>query len=530
MIFDLDTNKPVFTTGELWTPICSLTAFKVLSAIAMVNDNEIHSLDLPAAYTQVHWPQSRPHYIRISKEVAQWFPDKSYKGDTMGKPLWKFIRCLYGHSWSGFIFCRKLVDTIEQAGFTPCAFNSGLYYKGTLCVCIYVDDVAFTGSDEEVIKFKELLSQEFEIGDVTKCTKYLGCERDSVKFTEHGKQITLVRFSMREYTKGIIQTYENLWKTKATQRKFPGTTGPKTKNTVHDEEFTKYNQKQPIKNRQIIIGQLLWLMRNTRPDLMTMVSTLSSRIHTWDDSCETALLNTIGYLKRTQHQCLYWRWVHEDEYSLENAQTCVHWDSNLATRSQGCHVLFIQNQFSRCVIHWSSRKQTLTSTSSACAELYEGSNAVQGCLALSTWLHQYIFKHTKPVMFCGDNKAALRAMCKGDSVVIRGQEDPTECTSRLQKLLIGKTKVSSSRLRTINLRLGLVSDMVAKNVLCLYYVNTKINIADGGTKLLQYVDFKSWCIQLGILSNSTEIPIYTGENLEYIHSSRHDLKMDTKNM
>ncbi|XP_070682343.1 uncharacterized mitochondrial protein AtMg00810-like [Malus domestica] len=93
----------------------------------------------------------------------------------------------------------------QENKFTKCPHEHALYVKvkhgDILIVCLYVDDLIFTGSNPSMYEeFKRVMTKEFEMTDIGLMAYYLGIE---VKQNEEG-----IFISQESYTKKILKKFK----------------------------------------------------------------------------------------------------------------------------------------------------------------------------------------------------------------------------------------------------------------------------------------------------------------------------------
>ncbi|XP_057787939.1 uncharacterized mitochondrial protein AtMg00810-like [Salvia miltiorrhiza] len=94
---------------------------------------------------------------------------------------------------------------LEDNGFIKCPHEHALYVKSKggniLIVCLYVDDLIFTGNNLSMFEeFKKVMTKEFEMTDIGLMTYYLGVE---VKQLKNGIFIT-----QEGYVKEILKKFK----------------------------------------------------------------------------------------------------------------------------------------------------------------------------------------------------------------------------------------------------------------------------------------------------------------------------------
>jgi hypothetical protein len=82
---------------------------------------------------------------------------------------------------------NKRIDAVLiKQKFAKCANEHGVYVRAAtlsklLIVCLYVDDLLVTGSnEEEITSFKHSMMAEFEMTDLGKLSHFLGIEFNQV--------------------------------------------------------------------------------------------------------------------------------------------------------------------------------------------------------------------------------------------------------------------------------------------------------------------------------------------------------------
>jgi len=99
------------------------------------------------------------------------------------------------------------IDThFVNSRFHKCPYEHTLYIKtgntsNILIVCLYVDDLIFTGNDERMFKeFKESMMHEFEMTDLGKMKYFLG-----IKATQSAEGIFICQ---KQYAQGVLKRFK----------------------------------------------------------------------------------------------------------------------------------------------------------------------------------------------------------------------------------------------------------------------------------------------------------------------------------
>lgn len=96
--------------------------------------------------------------------------------------MYKLHKALYGLKQAPRAWNLKIDSFFKLQGFRKCEMEYGVYVQNTsqgnmIVVCLYVDDILLTGScSNEIVKFKKVLMNEFEMTDLGKMVYFLGME------------------------------------------------------------------------------------------------------------------------------------------------------------------------------------------------------------------------------------------------------------------------------------------------------------------------------------------------------------------
>jgi len=91
-------------------------------------------------------------------------------------------KALYGLKQAPRAWNSRIDGYLSQKGFIRCPYEHALYVKKSLqgrvmFVCLYVDDILFTGDDPTMIQdFKQSMVKEFEMTDLGLMAYFLGLE------------------------------------------------------------------------------------------------------------------------------------------------------------------------------------------------------------------------------------------------------------------------------------------------------------------------------------------------------------------
>ena len=171
-------------------------------------------------------------------------------------------KALYGLKQAPRAWFSRIETYFMKEGFARCPSEHTLFVKiqedkKILIVCIYVDDLVFTGSDEGMFAdFKASMKREFDMTDLGKMKFFLGVE---VVQNDEG-----IYLSQRKYA---LEVLERFGLEKANSVRNPMIPGMKLMRNEDGEQVNVTQYKQ-------MVGSLMYLSV-TRPDLMFGIGLIS---------------------------------------------------------------------------------------------------------------------------------------------------------------------------------------------------------------------------------------------------------------
>jgi hypothetical protein len=317
----------------------------------------------------------------------------------------------------------------------PCVFRK---VEGDVVylLIVYVDDVLIIATAGEIKRLHKLCIDEFQwvTLDTGKRHSYLGMQLEFLA----GK----VRVDMSSYTEKVLDFYAKVLE----PRRVPGKKGvflvSKSSAAVNLDEKQRFHT---------VVAKLLYLAKRARPDIITIVSFLCTRVKAPTMEDVEKLEYLLGYLHRTKLRSI----VLEPRKPLFveayiDASFAMHMDrkshSGVIVLVGGVGVLF------------TSRKQKCVSKSPTEAELI----ALSDNVSLVELFHEFLG-------FVLNQRICMPTVYQDN-------------TSVISLVTIGGGVVRTKHLRA---RMGLVKEAVANNKLGLKHVLTSDMMADGLTKMLE---------------------------------------------
>ena len=434
------------------SPTVSLSTVFLLFSHAVHHRFTIKSVDITGAYLNADMGESEV-FMRIDAELADAVVtiegvDERYNEvrQTDGSLIVKLKKALYGCIESAKLWYKHLVRVLENYGMIKSNLDECLFYKRdtsgriVLRVAIYVDDLLICGEcDKETDDFIDHLRKEFKTITVNEGAKqaYLGMNFEA---DLKGRK---VKITMDKYIEDVIGTMVVLNNGCA-----------KTPSTSELFSIDEGSPDLGVKEQKMFhstVAKILYLAKRARPDLLTTVAFLTTRVKKPTKQDLDKLIRMLKYLRGTASMGIELMYKPGVIEAYVDASHCVHADGKsqsglfLTLGSGGYNV--------------KSSKQKMVAKSSTEAELI----AISDALPILIWqreimVEQDMLPPTIPVTIFEDNQSTIALIRRGRPVA--------EST------------------RHINIRYFFVSDRCNLKEVQVVYIPTGEQIADYFTKPL----------------------------------------------
>ena len=436
---------------ETYAPVVRSDTSRILLAISAKLGWKIKQYDIDTAF--LYGPMDRRLYTIQPQGFEQ------------GNGLVCLLNmALYGLVQSAYLWFGELKGTLKDFGLTQSKHDDALFYNTSrsLYITVYVDDIkVFCPDDATILLLKEHLQSKYKLKDIGDVTWYLGMEisrlKDGSLLLSQKKYIRdlLIRHGM-ENCASVTTPMQDL--------KLSKTSGEHTCDPKTQADYRK------------LLGELMYLMVQTRPDLAYSVSKLAQFMSNPREEHWTALKRVLRYLQGTRELGICYSKT-EGELTL-SAWTDASWGEDPDdSRSTNGYVILMQGG----PVAWKSQKQQSVALSSTEAEYVGQTMAATTVMWSRNLLHELQIRGTAPknaTIIYADNQGAIK---------------------------LAENPIFQKRSKHIAVKYHYTRDLIQSGEITLQYKKTQEMIADGLTKPLGPIAFKEFVKCLGLTTEAEAV-------------------------
>ena len=259
--------------ADTFAPVVAWSAVRLFLVLCLYMKWETVSIDFDNAFVQAKLDD--PVWIHLPR---------GYSSTLGNNTCLRLKKSLYGLSVAPKLWHAHLLSAILSLGFKQSAFDPCLLYKTTMVLVIYVDDAGVGFSSKSALDefLKQLRSKGFELTQEGDFSEYLGIKlqklpNGSIEMTQKGLIAKIISAT------GLSNCHPN-WNPCSQLCLGSDPTG---------EAYTG-----PWSYASIV-GMLIYLTTNTRPDISFAVSQVARFTSSPKVSHASAVKTIIRYLKRT---------------------------------------------------------------------------------------------------------------------------------------------------------------------------------------------------------------------------------------
>lgn len=464
------------------SPTVALSTVFILFAYAARHGFNIVTIDITGAYLNASMVNSDV-WMSIDKELvdALLLVEPSYEKFRRndGSLVVRLKKALYGCVESAKLWYDHLSRVLMKFGLIPSKYDECMFSmsedgatdeesRRDLFVAVYVDDLLICGRRKTLVdKLKVFLREEFETITVNDGDEqaYIG-----MNFAVD-RENYLVRTSMHRYVQEVLAAgsdAKGCARTPATSDLF-----------VVDEDSDRASEKESVAFHSSV-AKLLYLAKRVRPDLLTAISFLATRVRNPTKQDLEKLSRVVRYIRGTANYGIELKMSDGVLDAYIDASHCLH--SSDGKSQTGLFVTVGSGPF-----FVRSAKQKLVAKSSTEAELV----AISDSLPALVWMRellieQRMIERSVPVTVHEDNQSTIALVRRG--------------------------KPSGESSRHINIRHFFVTDRCRSNEVKMIYVPTEEQVADYLTKPLvgqtfHYLRDQFVCPILSVSEDKSSPPI-----------------------
>ena len=371
---------------DTYAPTCKPETFRILLATAARKDLYLGQMDVKSAYL----------HSKIEEEIYLEQPDGFAKKENSGQMLvCKLNKSIYGLKQAAKNWYEALTSLLLKKGFKRSCNDYCLFVRkeenGTFSyVLVWVDDIVVAGATEEAVnEIKSQLNENFKMDDRGDLNWFLGMQI----LRSHDK----ITVDQTKYIETVLQEF-NMSDFKAV-----ATPGEVNLKLVKSNEGKKLVDPKRYRS---LVGSLLFIGKQTRPDILSIVNQLSRFLDKPDESHWKAAKRVLRYLKGTTDLRLTF---------LKNSSCDIvgdsdaDWSGDLNDRKSTTGYYF-KFEGNGGAISWGVKKQATVALSTAEAEYQAMAAAAQEAIYLRALLKDFGFPMEKATDIGEDNQSCIK-MC-----------------------------------------------------------------------------------------------------------------------
>ena len=425
---------------DTFAPTARKTTVRMVIQEAVNQDMVTHQMDFNTAFLNAD----------LDVDIFIKPPD----GYTTNQNVWKLNKGLYGLKQSSRLWNTLLDKFLCNNKFTRSMTDNCLYTYfengKSILIVVWVDDLIICASNIGLMNsIKQKLNDNFKMKDLGQISYFLGIEFDLSK--------DCIKMHQTRYAKTILEKFNMI---DCNSKKTPCPLGINKElgnNSPLLGESTLYRE---------IIGSLMYLMTNTRPDICYIVSFLSQFMVNPTFAHLQLAKHVLKYIKGTLNKGL--TFVKSSDGSAIKGYCDSDWGGSIDRHSISGYGYMLNDKGP--LISWRCSKQRIIALSSCEAEYVALTAAIQEAKFLRQLLADIQGSRTCIVKLYADNQGAIA---------------------------LAKNPVHHQRTKHIDIKYHFIRFAIEEGIVDLQYIPTGENIADQFTKPLSWVKLSDFSMISG---------------------------------
>lgn len=417
---------------QVFAPVVRPASIRLLLSIAGTRKLSVRQFDVQTAFLNGN----------LKEEIYMKMPE----GMQEENKVIRLHKAIYGLKQAARSWNEKLNESMMSIGFIQSEADDCLFIlkQGTnrCYVVCHVDDMIVAATKSSIIdEVYKRLNKLFTMKDLGHVSQFLGVEVHKTKSGNYA-------INQKSYIEKI-STLLNV--SNSRPQKYP--IDPNFYNIDRGEALNSNSEFRKI------IGMLLYIATNTRPDISASVCILAQRVEKPHTTDLNEALRIVKYVNGTKDHKL----VLSDTEASESlvAYSDANWaEDKLEGKSNSGLICFINGG----PIIWRCKKQTNVALSTCEAEYYAATETAKEVLWLKTLMNDFEINSERTTPIYVDNQSCISMISTGDF---------------------------KQRTKYIGVKYHFLRDYVNKEIFNLVYVPSEKNIADLLTKPLNSVKIKS---------------------------------------
>lgn len=344
---------------ETFASVMRYCTFRVLAAHCAANDLEMDHVDIDTAFLNEDLEEDV--YTHLPRFITDIFPELKGK-----RAYLKLRKSLYGLKQASAVWLKAVKEFFKSIGLESSdAADPNLFVGRGVMILLFVDDMLICGKKEEVAKVKKEILEHWDGKDLGPVDTFVGFE------VERDRVNKKLRIHQSSYTTRILQRF-GMDKCNPATLPFPaGTVLRKNEDEepLDRENTTVYRQ---------IVGSLIYLSNNTRPDISYAVGQLARFMQSPTMPKYMLCKQLLRYLSGTRtvgitySKCLGVSSSAYNVHTVSSAPSEVWTDATWATEDDRKSVEGMAHKRYGGLVNWASVRQKSTALASMDSEIMAG--------------------------------------------------------------------------------------------------------------------------------------------------------------